>query len=588
MKGKTDLSNRYADAAEESAHKFTTNDLPDYDFKETSPILLHGLAVVGKDNKYGYINRSGVEVTPLKYDRARSFGLYSARVQLHGKWGLVNNEGKEITPLVYDDMQGCDDPIVRLGNKFGYVSQKSGKLLTPIIYDCAETWVVASHCHLAAVQIAGKWGCINEKGKEILPLKYEEIDIHQLGVPGISAKYNDKWGYFNVHGKEIVPIIYEDIFINKHCIVANYDGQWGFMDKNGNPLTDFEYEDFEEFSNDRARVKKNGKYGFIDAQCAVVIPIMYDDCEPQFSETSSSNPRILPLWVKLGGLYGFIDIFGHIVIKPKYEFVQSFQDIWNRRPLAAVVKNGAAGFISITGKVVILCIYEPDFDQRENYCFLSGFANVKQGGKWGVIDQKNNIVIPFLYDEFLSGNGNNAGFRCAIRNGKKLVFDTKGNEWDYAKEVTARTFKEYLHAVSWADVAESFVSFLGQEKSSLKTYEENFNNFKSKTHKPSNDRIRIFANNDKSPDSHSPVSACMFSVENGCTYVFFNWEEILDMEVRIEDNLTLTDADVVAVTIWEAGDCYPMTKESINSFLYGLRSLDEQIEIDRKKSLNPV
>jgi len=433
MKVKTDLSNRYADAAEESAHKLRSNDLPDYDFIETSPILLHSLAVVGKDNKYGYINRSGVEVTPLRYDRAMSFGFYSARVQLHGKWGLVNKDGKEITPLVYDDIQGLDDPVVQLGNKFGYVSQKTGKLITPIIYDCAQTWVHMHHCHLAAVQIAGKWGCINENGKEVLPLQYEEIVIHQLGVPGISAKYNDKWGYFNVHGKEIVPMIYEDIFINKHCIVANYDGQWGFMDKNGTSLTDFEYEDFEEFSNDRARVKKSGKYGFIDAKCAVVIPIMYDDCEPQFSETSSSNPRILPLWVKLDGLYGFIDIFGDMIIKPKYEFVQSFQDIWNRRPLAAVVKNGAAGFVSITGKMVIPCIYEPDFDQWENYCFFSGLANVKQGGKWGVIDQKNNIVIPFLYDEFLSGYGNESGFRYAIRNGKKLVIDTNGNEWDYVK-----------------------------------------------------------------------------------------------------------------------------------------------------------
>jgi hypothetical protein len=32
-----------------------------------------GIAAVGKDGKFGYINRQGVEITPLKYDSVGQF-----------------------------------------------------------------------------------------------------------------------------------------------------------------------------------------------------------------------------------------------------------------------------------------------------------------------------------------------------------------------------------------------------------------------------------------------------------------------------------------------------------------------------------
>ncbi|GHU74376.1 hypothetical protein FACS189413_19100 [Bacteroidia bacterium] len=66
------------------------------------------------------------------------------------------------------------------------------------------------------------------------------------------------------------------------------------------------------FSENRARVKKGDKYGFIDEKGKVVIPLKYDDCEPHFNETyPDDNQHILPLWVKSGDKYGFIDINGN-------------------------------------------------------------------------------------------------------------------------------------------------------------------------------------------------------------------------------------------------------------------------------------
>ncbi|MCL2435785.1 MAG: WG repeat-containing protein [Lentimicrobiaceae bacterium] len=195
---------------------------------------------MNKGGKFGYINHLGKEITPIKYDHAVRFYWDVGKVQLNGKWGLVNLKGREITSLVYDEIKGHQDPIVRIGSKYGFVSRKTGKLLTPVKYDDAKQWTqVFKSFHfrkdLALVQLGGKWGCVNLKGNEVVPPQYEKIEINQFDNPRIAAKLNGKWGFINDNGKDI---------------------------------TAFEYDEVTQFHNCRARVKKNDKYGFINTKGA--------------------------------------------------------------------------------------------------------------------------------------------------------------------------------------------------------------------------------------------------------------------------------------------------------------------------------
>jgi hypothetical protein len=77
--------------------------------------------VVGKNGKFGYINKEDVQITPLKYDEAIGFLWKWGEVRTGDKWGLVNTEGKEITPLMCDEIYGNEDPIVKLNGKYGFV-----------------------------------------------------------------------------------------------------------------------------------------------------------------------------------------------------------------------------------------------------------------------------------------------------------------------------------------------------------------------------------------------------------------------------------------------------------------------------------
>jgi hypothetical protein len=55
------------------------------------------------NEKYGFVSfNSGEEITPFKYDGIGEFDNGLARVRLNDKWGFVDKTGKEVTPIKYE------------------------------------------------------------------------------------------------------------------------------------------------------------------------------------------------------------------------------------------------------------------------------------------------------------------------------------------------------------------------------------------------------------------------------------------------------------------------------------------------------
>ncbi|MFJ1382346.1 WG repeat-containing protein [Capnocytophaga canimorsus] len=90
--------------------------------------------------------------------------------------------------------------------------------------------------------------------------------------------------------------------------------------------------------------------------------------------------------------------------------------------LLRVMSNDKYGFIDTKGNVVIPFLYESAGKFKE------GLAAVKLNGKWGFIDKTGKEVIPFIYtkvdyyDRFYKG-------RCKVNlNGEKIIINTKGEK----------------------------------------------------------------------------------------------------------------------------------------------------------------
>lgn len=130
------------------------------------------------------------------------------------------------------------------------------------------------------------------------------------------------------------------------------------------------------FKDGLCRVKKDGKWGYINTDNNPVIPIKYD-----FIEHFDSNGLVQ---VVLDNKWGYINKYNTIVLDIIYDYVDVFID-----GLCNVSLNGMCGIINNIGKIVIPL----EYDDIRN--FKNGKFQVKKDGKWGAINKDNEIVIPF-------------------------------------------------------------------------------------------------------------------------------------------------------------------------------------------------
>ena len=57
-----------------------------------------GLAEVKLNGKYGFIDKTGKEIIPIKFDYTSGFKNGRAGVKLEGKWGYIDKQGN-FTPV---------------------------------------------------------------------------------------------------------------------------------------------------------------------------------------------------------------------------------------------------------------------------------------------------------------------------------------------------------------------------------------------------------------------------------------------------------------------------------------------------------
>ena len=111
-------------------------------------------------------------------------------------WKLLERHGYELIGYWDDDLG-----IVRLNGKWGVINTE-GKEVVPLKYDDVEYF----HEGLAAVKLNGKWGFVDKEGKEVIPLKYDSVGSFHEGLAGVLL--NGQGGLVDKTGKELLPCVY--------------------------------------------------------------------------------------------------------------------------------------------------------------------------------------------------------------------------------------------------------------------------------------------------------------------------------------------------------------------------------------------
>lgn len=128
------------------------------------------------NDKMGFINNQGEEITGMKYDLVYRFDSKNDLliVKKDNDYGLINTNGKLILPIEYDNINHqrwqSTDLILKRGRKFGLFNVNDYSII-PCKYDKLR-WEAEG---LMAVAKNEKWGFINNKGEVIIPLEYDSV-----------------------------------------------------------------------------------------------------------------------------------------------------------------------------------------------------------------------------------------------------------------------------------------------------------------------------------------------------------------------------------------------------------------------------
>ena len=182
------------------------------------------------------------------------------------------------------------------------------------------------------------------------------------------------------------------------CISVQLDGKY-FIVRNSEEITP-RYDWLYRLETGVWVFELNGKYGFLDRTYKEIVPAKY---------------TIKPLWVngfaimEVDGKETIINENLEEMIPLKYDCVEFFHE-----GMAKVQLNHKYGFVNEAGEEVIPVIYDdfcrmidaahcrlsPDFGYDPPF-FQNGLVKAKLNGKWGIINEKNQTILPMKYDKIL-------------------------------------------------------------------------------------------------------------------------------------------------------------------------------------------
>ena len=266
-----------------------------------------------------------VENYPLK-------GIYKYKEIVPANYNFIIDQDS----LYYAVYKGTETDNGIKDGKFSFYNYNGNKLTK---YEDKESYddMTIFKENLARVKRNEKYGYINKKGEEIIPLEYDSAGVFSSGI-AVAFK-GGKAGAINNKNETIIPFEYDQLgaFVDGIALYT-VKNMVGIIDKTGKKITEPIFEGAYNFSEGLALIVKDKKAGFANTKGEIVIA-------PTYTNAGSFSENLAP--VSIDGKVGYIDHKGNVVIPFKYD------NVWD---------------------------------------FKNGYAIVLEGEKYSLIDKKGNVV----------------------------------------------------------------------------------------------------------------------------------------------------------------------------------------------------
>jgi|GEM_PF-626606 len=285
---------------------------------------------------------------------------------------------------------------------------------------------------LASDRNLNAWGFINEQGRLVIPPRFYSANNFKDGIASVDCWNSrlqpnaQKSGFIKKDGTLIGNQYFEYAWpfkngfgiVNRDKIGSASD-EWGFIAADGRQIWG-DYCRVHNFADGLASVQtRSGKWGFINTQGRMLIPAKFEVTQEQFSDGIA--------FVRVDGLYGYIDVTGKFLISPTFYDAGTFHDGLAAAAVSASIDEKDAilkangdihcGFIDSLGRQAIT----PLLSGARH--FSEGLCAAQSGTKWGFINARGDWIISPRYDNACSFS---EGFAAAQIGDKWGFIDRSG------------------------------------------------------------------------------------------------------------------------------------------------------------------
>ena len=405
---------------------------------------------------WGLIYKDGFQLIKPKYQEiflgyidAQNHHRRTYYAKLNDKFGVIYSNSEVVKPFIYDEMpEGKQE-----NNEF--IKKNKDKY--------ADIIDLGVHRHFSSGDYfvkndMGYWGLIKESGEIVFDYKYLSIDTFNMinniafenGTAYRVKNKKGKWGLIDNSENIILPFEFDYIMeyhhLSNNTLIVAKDKKFGLIDLKNNIRIDFKYKnliDLNGYGDMFLAQNDNDKWAIINDKDEIINPDFEKIPELKLSEKESfylpkrmknfrksdfifdkapwywdedsislqkgsysyiinTSGEILfktkcKLYETCGKYFSFenndkkfiVDKLGNILIKPIYDDIEYlyFRDYFK------YYKNGKWGIIKANGKVLIKEKYDNIRSCENNY------FSVELNEKTGLIDEFDNVILPFEYDK---------------------------------------------------------------------------------------------------------------------------------------------------------------------------------------------
>ena len=382
------------------------------------------------------------QIQPLRLKNIASNLMYEKNLLTYvqdEKIGLINLEGEVIAKPIYESIEG--------------LPYKEGELL---------------------VQLEGKYGVINNKGNNLVDTKYDQIAVDNYTteedgykragyIVSNTTENGYRYGYVDINGNVLLEPEYTEVSRiinikdndNIYLIVAQ-NGQYGVV-KNQEQIIENEYQSISYNSESNTlTLEKTKRYGIATLEGKVVIPV-------EFSQIDSTGKYIYAT-----------DVDGNVEV---YQEDGNPADVEsNVYILETNNENYQIKIDNAQGTVYSILNKNGEQMTTQNYSYINYlydnyFIVSVTGGKVGVINDKEEEIIPIQFDSIEKIEGTDYIITRLSENNSTQLYDK--NFKQLCEMTNAVLKKEENYIKLYNETETKYFDLEGNEKQNTEVFPNN-------------------------------------------------------------------------------------------------------------------